>query len=229
MLVMLGYVPIGQAQEVDDVLLTGVDSLYREDQIYLGFTYNILSSSVDEINQSGFSGGFQMGFIRDWPLNDRRNIAIGTGLGWSINTFGQNLFIGEAPGSQATVFEVIDEDVLEFNTNRFTTQSIDAPIQFRWRTSTPESHKFWRIYTGVKVGYIYYFHSTFEQPGNNVGQTEVPELERLRIGTTLNFGYNTFNFHFYYSLNSFFNQEVTVNEQPFQLKTFQVGLMFYIL
>ena len=229
LLIMLGYGPLTVAQVGHDSILMDVDSLYREDQIYIGFTYNILSSSLDEIDQSGFSGGFHIGLIRDWPLNERRNIAIGTGLGWSINTFGQNLFLGEAPGSSATVFEVLDENVLDFNTNRFTTQSIDAPIQFRWRTSTPDSHKFWRIYTGIKIGYIYYFHSTFEQPGNTVGQTEVPELERLRLGATFNFGYNTFNFHFYYSLNSFFNEEATVNGNQFDLKTFQVGLMFYIL
>ena len=229
LLMMLGYGSLSLAQVRNDSTLAGVDSLYREDQLYLGFTYNILSSPMDEINQSGFSGGFHIGLIRDWPLNERRNIAIGTGLGWSINTLGQNLFLGEAPGSSATVFGILDDDVLDYDTNRFTTQSIDAPIQFRWRTSTPEGYKFWRIYTGIKLGYIYYFHSTFEQPGNAVGQTDVPELERLRLGATLNFGYNTFNFHFYYSLNSFFNEEATVNGKQLDLKTFQVGLMFYIL
>jgi hypothetical protein len=127
------------------------------------------------------------------------------------------------------VFQIMDEELYEYDTNRFTLQSIEAPLQFRWRTSTPESHKFWRIYTGLRLGYVYYFHSTFEQPGNSVSQTKVPEFDRLRLGATFTFGYNTFNFHFYYSLNSFFNDDARINGEEFDLRTFQVGLMFYIL
>ncbi len=225
LLIFSGPVCLAQVEEG----LMEVDSLYREDQFYLGFTYNILSGTEKDISQSGFSGGFKAGFVRDWPLNQRRNIAIGTGVGWAIDTYGQNLFIGEGPGSKRTVFEVMDDEVIDYDTNRFTLQSIEAPLQFRWRTSTPESHKFWRIYTGLRLGYVYYFHSTFEQPGNSVSQTEVPEFDRFRMGATFTFGYNTFNFHFYYSLNSFFNNDARINGEQFDLRTFQVGLMFYLL
>lgn len=221
--------PVAYSQEDDDIELVVVDSLYREDQFYLGFTYNIITGSPHEINQSGFSGGFHAGFIRDWPINERRNIAIGTGIGWSVNTYGQNLFIGEDAADGETIFEIIDETLINFDTNRFVTHAVEAPIQFRWRTSTPESHRFWRVYAGVKLGYLYYFHSTFEQAGNSVEQTQVPELNRFRLGATFNFGYNTFNFHFYYSLNSFFTEEATINGRPLDVRTFQVGLMFYLL
>ncbi len=218
-----------KAQQADFQVEPEVDSLYREDQFYLGFTYNILTGSENDISQSGFSGGFKVGFIRDWPLNERRNIAIGTGIGWALDTYGQNLFIGEGSNSDETVFEVIDEDDVDYDKNRFTTQSVEMPIQFRWRTSNPIGHKFWRVYTGLRLGYIYYFHSSFEQTGNSVSQVDVPELERLRLGATFTFGYNTFNFHFYYSLNSFFNDAAQIDGEVFDLRTFQVGLMFYIL
>lgn len=221
--------PLVLAQEEDALELVEVDSLYREDQFYLGFTYNILTGSHDEINQSGFSGGFHAGFIRDWPLNERRNIAIGTGVGWSVNTYGQNLFIGEDPETGESIYQILDEAIVEFESNRFVTHAVEAPIQFRWRTSSPESHKFWRVYTGLKLGYVYYFHSTFDQPGNRVEQTQIPELNRFRMGATFNFGYSTFNFHFYYSLNSFFNNEATINGEALELRNFQVGLMFYLL
>lgn len=228
LLVALWFAPVamGQTSLMSDA--SDVDSLYREDQFYLGFTYNILTGSGDDISQSGFSGGFKVGFIRDWPLNKRRNIAIGTGAGWGIDTYGQNLFIGELSSGE-TVFEIIDEAVIDYKTNRFVTHSVEAPIQFRWRTSTPESHKFWRIYTGVRLGYSYYFHSTFVQPGNTVEQRVVPEFNRVRLGATFTFGYNTFNFHFYYSLNPFFNEDALIGGEPLNIRTLQIGLMFYIL
>lgn len=205
-----------------------IDSLYREDQIYFGITYNIVTGQPSGIQSSQFSGGFHTGFIRDFPLNERRNIAVGVGLGWSIDTYGQNLFVGKEIDSENSRFQILDRDRIDFDTNRFTTQSIDVPLQFRWRTSTPESYKFWRIYTGLRPGYVYYFQSKFEQDGNIYRESDIPEFERLRLGATFTFGYNTFNFNFYYSLNSFF-KDASLNGESLELRTFQVGLMFYLL
>jgi hypothetical protein len=216
-----------QAQEEEGIPLV-VDSLYREDQIYFGITYNILSGKPDGIGSSQFSGGFHTGFIRDFPINDRRNIALGVGLGWSIDTYGHNLFIGNSESGSATRFAILDRQRVDFNTNRFSTQAIDLPLQFRWRSSTPASYKFWRVYAGLRPSYLYYFQSKFVQDGERFRKADVPELERLRLGATLNFGYNTFNFHFYYSLNSFF-KDAQVEGEDLDLRTFQVGLMFYLL
>lgn len=206
-----------------------VDSLYREDQFYLGFTYNILTQLPKEVGFSGFSGGFHAGFIRDFPINKRRNLAIGVGLGWSINTYGHTLFIGEEAGTGESIFMALEELDVDYSSNRFSTQSVELPIQFRWRTSGFESHKFWRIYTGLQPGYIYQFQSHFEQPGNTVRQSRVPELERFRLGATFAFGYNTFNFHVYYGLNPFFNEDALLEGEEIRMNTLRVGLMFFIL
>lgn len=224
---LLGFVnfPEAVAQENNE---STVDSLYREDQIYFGFTYNLLMGTPDGITGKQFSGGFHTGFVRDFPLNQRRNVALGVGLGWSINTYGQNLFLGEdAEGN--TNFINLDAQEIEFDKNRFSTQAIDLPLQFRWRTSTPESYKFWRIYAGLRPSYVYYFRSKFVQPELTVKQTDVPEFNRFRLGATFTFGYNTFNFNFYYSLNSFFNEDALIDGEQVDLKTFQVGLMFFLL
>lgn len=218
------------AQEINEYSGGVVDSLYREDQIYAGFTFHILSGLPADVTQKGFSGGFHTGFIRDFPLNKRRNIAIGTGFGWSVNTYGQELFIGE-DAEENTIFRDLNARDIEYDTNRFTTQLVEVPLEFRWRTSTPETYRFWRIYTGLRLGYVYHFKSNFKQEGNQVIQTDVPELEKFRLGTTFTFGYNTFNFHFYYSLNPFFKDANLdeLNQAEVGITTFKVGLMFYIL
>ena len=204
-----------------------IDSLYREDQFYIGLTFHLLHNLPEEVTQKGFSGGVHLGFIRDFPLNTRRNIAIGVGAGWSINTYGQELFIGEDVNDR-TIFRDLNALEIEYDTNRFSTQLVEVPLEFRWRTSVSESYRFWRIYTGLRLGYIYHFKSNFQQEGNQVIQTDIPELERFRLGTTFTFGYNTFNFHVYYSLNPFF-KDATLNNTEFGIHTFKVGLMFYML
>lgn len=205
-----------------------IDSLYREDQFYTGITFNLLLNSP--INQSGFSGGLHLGYIRDMPVNKRRNVAIGLGLGYSINTFAQNLFIGEEEANERSIFVNLENANITYNSNRFITHLVEAPLEFRWRTSVPETHKFWRIYTGLRVGYLYRFRSTFENNDNiKIIQTKVNELNRWRVGATFALGWNTFNFYFYYSLNSFFGDEALVDEQRIGMSTAKFGLMFYIL
>lgn len=220
--------PLILTSQEQEPIPVAIDSLYREDQVYIGFTYDLVVGQPDEITSSQFSGGFHLGFIRDFPVNERRNIAFGVGLGWSIDTYGQNLFLGETPQTQETLFQILDREELDFDSNRFTIQSVDIPLQFRWRTSTPESYKFWRIYTGLRPSYIYYFKSKFVQEGNVVRQSEVPELDRFNLGATFTFGYNTFNFYFYYSINSLF-KDAAIQNEPLELRTFQVGLMFFLL
>ena len=54
-------VEVNQSEEV-------LDSLYREDQFYIGFTFNLLWDIPSGVDQSGFSGGIHMGYTRDLSL-----------------------------------------------------------------------------------------------------------------------------------------------------------------
>ena len=206
-----------------------VDTRYREDQFYAGFSFNLLLNRPVDVKQTGFSGGVHLGFIRDMPINKRRNIAIGLGLGYSGNIFNHNLGIVEVVGRDVTVFEAVENGT--FDGNRFTTHLVEVPLEFRWRTSTPTIRKFWRIYTGMRLGYLYGFKSTLRQGGQKLIKTDFNELDRIRLGATFTFGWNTFNFHFYYSLNSFFTNKAVIDatQEAVGVTTLKMGLLFYIL
>ena len=230
-LLLLLFCFITRAQETNpayaDSIPTVIDSSYREDQFYFGLSFNFITDQPGFIDQNGFSAGLSGGFIRDIPFNKDRNFGMGVGLGLAFDSFGQNLFIGESENAE-TVFRNLSQDNIDYDTNRFHTFLVEAPIQFRWRTSTFSSYKFWRIYAGLKLGYIYHFRSVFKQDGNVVKQSDVPELNRFRLGTSFTFGYSTFNFQIYYGLNSFF-ENTNVDGETLELSTIRVGLMFYIL
>lgn len=210
-----------------DTIQPPPDQRYREDQFYVGLTYNVITDVPGGVATRGRSGGLHFGFLRDMPINERRNVAIAVGVGMSIDRMGQTLFIGEDTNNQ-TIFSVLEGDT-DFNINRFSVATIEAPIQFRWRTSTPSSYKFWRVYAGFRLGYSYWYRSTFKQANNDVFQTDISEFDRIRLGTSLSFGYNTFNFYVYYSINPFFKDAVTISGKDVDFRTIKVGLMFYIL
>ena len=206
---------------------TVVDSLYKEDQFYVGVGYNVVRQRPANFSQNGFSLGFNLGFIKDMPLNERRNVAIGIGLGYATNSFNQNLLISE--GQNGAYNYTILTDGNSYNKNKFSNHLIELPIEFRWRTSTPTDYAFWRIYAGFKVGYV--FHNAVKYRGDlgSYKLVNISDFNNFQYGLTLSVGYNTWNLHVNYSLNPIFNSNASLYGEPVDLSSIKLGLMFYIL
>ena len=83
---------------IDSTFFTKVDSLYREDQFYVGITYNVLTNLPKGIRQNGFSSEISVGFLRDMPINKKRTYAIAVGAGLSYANYQQNLVTSENLG-----------------------------------------------------------------------------------------------------------------------------------
>lgn len=212
----------------DNVALDLPDEKYREDQFYVGITYNLISKVPNSINLDGISGGVRFGYLRDIPLNERRNIAIALGGGLAFDTYAQTLFIGEDT-LENTIFRELTSDI-NFDQNRFTTADFEVPLELRWRSSTASEYKFWRVYGGVKMNYTYWYRSFFSQPNNEVSQTDIPEFQPLRFAATLSLGYSTFNFYVAYTITPFFeNAFLEETSEIVEFAPFKIGLLFYIL
>ncbi|WP_298904343.1 porin family protein [uncultured Psychroserpens sp.] len=206
-----------------------VDKKYREDQFYISVTYNLLGKKLDGVSQNGFSSGFHFGFIRDMPINVKRNKAIGLGLGLSTNSYNQTLLIAENNGSFN--YSILDDDETSFSKNKFTTYLIEVPLEFRWRTSTPTNYDFWRIYAGIKFGYVVYSSSKFNGEPNDIQLTNIDDFNRIQYGLTLSAGYSNVSFHLYYLLNPIFdsNAKLSTTGQSIEMNAIKIGLIFYIL
>jgi hypothetical protein len=202
-----------------------IDSLYREDQFYFGFTLNTLQNKPAGLTQDKFSSGFSMGFLRDMPINKKRTAAIAPGLGFAYNNYNQNLQIIEQ--NQIPVYSIIDAKT-SFNKNRFTQFLVEVPIEFRWRTSTYESHKFWRIYGGLKMSYLLYDKSVYQDAQGKIIVTNNKDFDKFQYGTYISAGYNTINVYAYYGLNSLFKSAKTSTESV-NMNSLNIGVMFYIL
>lgn len=200
---------------------------YREDQFYISVTYNLLNIKPNDVNQNGFSSGFHFGFIRDMPVNDKRNLAIGIGLGLSSNSYNQNISITESNNNIS--YNIIDESEVNVSKNKFTTYLVEVPLEFRWRTSNATDYNFWRIYSGFKVGYLFYNSTKFKSDNGDEKLSNIDDFNKLQYGLTLSVGYGTWNFHVYYGLNSILGDSAKLNEQSINMKSFKIGLIFYIL
>ncbi|MDX1315778.1 MAG: porin family protein, partial [Eudoraea sp.] len=124
---------------------------YLEDQFYIGLTYNLLLNKPPSVTQQNLSYGLQTGFIKDIPLNEQRNFAVGIGLGYAVNSYYNNILATQTP--EGITYQVI-ADGFDYKRNKIETHLVEMPLEIRWRNSTAQEHRFWRIYTGFKLGYI---------------------------------------------------------------------------
>ncbi len=195
---------------------TFVDDKYLEDQIYLNLTYISLLNTPPPISQSGFSFGLGGGFIKDLPVNSRRNIGFGAGLGYGFNNYYFNVrFENEDP----------DEDRIVLN-SKIMLHVVELPLELRFRTSTATRYKFWRFYPGFKISYVFVDNlslgknADFEVEG-------VAQYNDFLYGLTFSAGYNKWNIHLYYGLNDLITN-TEENDYEFAITDFRIGLIFYV-
>ncbi|MGC6429811.1 MAG: porin family protein [Jejuia sp.] len=222
--VFILFVTGGFAQEITSKIS---DSLYKEDQFYIGTTYNLIGNKPEGLNQSSFSLGFHLGFIKDMPINKKRNRSIGIGIGYSTNSYIQNLLI-QRDNTGSFNYSIIDNEI-SFTKNKFSEHVVELPIEFRWRSSTVINYNFWRVYFGAKLGYAFANRSKFIGDLGELKYSNLPDFNNLQYGLTLSLGYNTWNVYIYYRLNSIFADTAVLNGSPLDINAIKIGLMFYIL
>ena len=221
-IIVISQIGIAQSNDKTDLYKN-----YREDQFYASVTYNLLNSKPDGLAQSGFSTGFHIGFIRDIPINKDRDFAIGLGIGFSSNSYNQNLSITEE--NKEIIFSILNEDEINVSKNKFSTYLVEVPLEIRWRTSTASDYNFWRIYTGFKLGYMVYNSTKLKSSAGDVQLSNIDSFNKFQYGLTLSAGYGTWNFHAYYGLNSIFNDDSKLNSETIDMNVIRLGLIFYIL
>ncbi|MBA0882746.1 porin family protein [Flavobacterium undicola] len=225
-LLLLSFFSVfAQGTKPKEVFEVKIDSLYREDQFYFGFNYNTLQQMPEDASQQKFSIGISGGFLRDMPINKTRTKAFATGLGVSYNNYNQN--IGISGTAQDAIYTVLGSQS-NFDKNKFTQLLVDVPLEFRWRTSTYESYKFWRIYGGMKFSYLVYSKSVLQDDQGKIVITNNADFNKFLYGLYLSAGYNTLNVYAYYGLNPLF-KSAEIDGKKINMKAVSVGLIFYIL
>lgn len=205
------------------------DLKYREDQFYAGAGYNLLANKPQNLSQSGFSTFINVGVIRDFPINEKRNFGFGLGLGYAYNSLNQNMFIGKNDTGEREYIILSDADI-NYSKNKFETHILEFPFELRWRTSTPLKHDFVRIYLGVKMGYVFATKSVFRGELGNQRYTNIKDFNTMQYGLTLSAGYNTWNIHLYYGLTPIFEEgTMTTDGEAINMKSVRIGLIFYLL
>lgn len=202
------------------------DPKYREDQFYATISYNLMQGKPVGYSQYSFSTGLSAGFLRDMPVNKRRNHAVALGLGYSYSNIKHNLAVTEA-GSERNYTVVPGGD---FNKNKLVLHYLEIPLELRWRNSDSISHKFWRIYAGFKVSMLLYDKAQYEPDGNTrIKIRNDDNMNRFVYSAYLSAGWNTWNFYACYGITPIYKDARLENGEKLKLNSINLGLIFYIL
>ncbi|MGB1284751.1 MAG: porin family protein, partial [Polaribacter sp.] len=185
--------------------------------------YAQLFSQPNQINKSGFSYAMSAGFIKDVILNKKGSISIAGGIGYGYNFFNHKLKVEEL---NSQTFFSSDNTLLS---NKMRLHHLEFPLEIRWRTSSANKYKFWRIYTGIK--FLYNLSNTFEftdASNNLISYSNISSYNKFQYGLTLSAGYDAFNIHVFYGLTPIF-KNATIHSEAIDTKTVTFGLIFYIL
>ena len=197
------------------------DPFYREDQFYVGITHSLLMQKPKGFGQRSISVGTNFGFLRDIPVNKKRTVAIAPGAGFAFYNLRHNF----AALNPATNDVVIDNNASK-NIQNLT--YFEIPIELRWRTSKVYSHKFWRIYAGIKYSYLLSSKSKYEGYYGNVTLKNSNMLSKSNLGVYMSVGFNTWNLYAYYGFKPLYDKGTANPNEPY-LNMINLGLMFYIL
>lgn len=218
------------AKKAHKLFLRQQKTKYLDDQLYIAFTYNILTALPKSMSEYSFSNTFSFGYIRDIPLNKRRNFGLGIGLGFSYHTYYTNLSLTK---DELGILDMHTMESSEYKSNRFSMQSIDIPFQLRFRGSTADKFNFWRVYTGVTASWVYKNSSTLKTDIQKIRYYGISPLQTWLFYANLQVGYGKFTLKVDYSINSLF--ESSYNGSPLSVEgldkahTCNVGLLVYIL
>ena len=211
-----------------------VDSLYKpdpkylEDQFYFGISYVALRNLPEPLTQNGFSNSVKLGYIRDIPFNEQRNIGLGLGLGLAWDNYYQNLRVSIDEETGAVLFKILTDDD-SFRSNSFTLNKLEIPFEIRLRGSTAEKYKFWRLYAGITTAYVYGTSSEYVTKQVDVSYNNIKIINTWQWGISISAGYGTWNFNYYYGLSNIIKNDVKVQNNQFEMKDMRFGIIYYFL
>lgn len=192
---------------------------YREDQFFLSFSLQLQQENFNGLKQNGFSNNFQIGFVRDFPINEQGTFALGLGIGYGYNRLVSNLQLDGKNDNTIAIAENNPKNLQTFS-------SLVFPVSIRLRTSSFSKTDFWRLYGGLK--YKLHFSPKFKPFYGSTFQNA--NIRNNNTSVFLSMGYNKWNLCVEYDLNSIYtNQTLLPSGAMAEIKNLKLGLIFYFL
>ncbi|MGZ4060207.1 MAG: outer membrane beta-barrel protein [Bacteroidia bacterium] len=189
-----------------------------KDHIVIDCSYDSYTHFPTGISQKPYSIGGNAYLMWDYPFGyGPFSIAIGAGISThDVHTNGQ---ITYSIDGKYTTFTPL---TVKYNTNKFSANYIEIPLELRIRTRGQNKFK---MSVGGKAGYAFNVHTKYADADGKMKVYKIKNIDPLRYGVTFRVGYNKFNIQAFYALSELFTKgHGEPKMTPFSIG---VGLLFY--
>lgn len=189
-----------------------------KDHIVVDFSFDSYRNWPDGISQKPYSLGGNVYLMWDYPFG-HGPFSFAIGAGFSTHDVHTNGQITYTIDGKYTTFEPL---TVKYNTNKFSMNYMEVPIELRLRTRGDKSFK---LTVGGKIGYAYNVHTKYADADGRMKVYRIKNIEPLRYGLTFRIGYDKFNLQGFYALSEIFKKgRGEPGMIPFSLG---IGLLLY--
>jgi hypothetical protein len=159
------------------------------DHFMLEFSYDNWIGKTDSMNTSGFSRGFAMYFMYDFPFKSDPHFSVGAGIGINASNifFDKTEVLVAAPGNQTLAFpNTANTD--HFKKYKLVLTNLEVPLELRYAFHPENTNKSWKIALGFKAGLLLSAYTKGKDQENQAGQLENAYIEKKSSTSFFNGG-----------------------------------------
>ncbi len=204
------------------------ERMHPNDRFMVTLFTDLWQDLPGDMDLKSIQRGINISAFQDMPLG-RTNFSLAAGLGFSShNLYSDHRYLYH-PGDDKFDFVPIG-DASEYDKNKLSLNYLEIPVQFRYRTR--KLPRTFRVYAGMKAGWLINAHTKFvgndsESPVTSrkvkIKEHRLDNISRYRIGLSGTIGYGSVNLHVYYPLTDIFSENSAESARPVSL-----GISFII-
>jgi hypothetical protein len=149
------------------------------DHFMIEFSYDNWVGKTDSMNTSGFSRGFAMYFMFDFPFKSDPHFSVGAGIGINASNifFDKTEVLVAAPGNQTLAFpNTANSD--HFKKYKLVLTNLEVPLELRYAFNPANTNKSWKIALGFKAGVLLSAYTKGKDLENQAGQITNAYIEK---------------------------------------------------
>lgn len=125
------------------------------DHFMIEFSYDNWIGKTDSMNTSGFSRGFAMYFMFDFPFKSDPHFSVAAGIGVDAsNIFFHETDVGVAIPNNQTLAFTSTVNTEHFKKYKLVLTNLEVPLELRYAFNPANTNKSWKIALGIKAGLL---------------------------------------------------------------------------
>lgn len=180
----------------------------RQDQFVLDLNYDTFLNKPSDVKFKWYGHGVNIQFFYDKPLLKSNQLSLAIGAGFSTQNYYTNAQVRQDP-SRTEDYSAWTKvpDSISYKRNKISSNWIEIPLEFRYRSKEDSKGYSWKFALGGKVGYLIDTHDKIRHSNGDKYKTYIfPNNNEWRYGVLTRIGYGKINLTAFYSLSPWFKE-----------------------